>query len=245
MTDIDARLREAYDTERLPDEVRRRALAAIDEAREREGAREATFVAPSDGASLSGAAAPSAATTSGHVLRSRRRRSWRWALPAAACLVVLLALVGVFGFYQTPAAHVAISVNPSLELTVNPWGTVIAARGLNADGEAVVAEVPLDRLSYEEAIDRLVTSDAFAPYLTADALVDVAIESDDLSLGDAIAEQTDRVLGQMPCEHRCHRADGTTCGGGHGAGMGQGRGQGHGQGHGHHGERHGAAGEAA
>lgn len=202
MTDIDARLREAYDAESLPDDVRRRTLAAIEQVRGKKSAR--------------------------------RRRPWRFVLPVAACLVVLLALVGAFGLYQTPAAYVSISVNPAIELTVNPWGTVIGARGLNEDGETVVTEVSLDRLSYEEAIDRLVASPAFAPYLTADALVDVDIASDDVSLGDAIAEQTDRVLAKTPCQHRCHRADGTTCSGGHGAGSGPGHGQGQGQGHGQH-----------
>ena len=248
MTEIDARLREAYDSERLreaydserlPDGVRVRTLAAIEEARKKEAVRGVVAASAEESAAQSPTGVSSAAPVSGRTPRARRR-SWRGALPVAACLIMLLALVGVFGFYQTPVAYVSISVNPSLELTVNSWGTVIGARGLNEDGETVIAEVPLDHLSYEEAIDRLVASPAFSPYLTAEALVDVDITSDDAALGDAIAEQTDRVLAKTPCEHRCHRADDTTCGAGDGAEAGQG----HGWGGRHHGNGHGAGNSA-
>lgn len=229
MTDIEARLREAYDAEHLPDEVRSRTLAAIERVRKVEDApleKSAPFCADALRVNASEQGAPRFGASS----PARRRKPHRVFLPLAACLVLALALVGVFGSYQMPAAFVAISVNPSIELTVNPWGTVIGAQGLNEDGETVIAEVALDNLSYEEAIDRLVTSPAFSPYLTSDALVDVDIKSDDSRLGDDIAEQTDRVLAKAPCRHRCHRADGTTCGEGHGAGSGQGGG--------HHGWRH-------
>lgn len=241
MTDIQQRVREAYDAQRLPEDLRVRALAAIEEARAEEGdcpvgeASEAMLPTEAKAAAFP-MAAPAAYARSA---QNRRRPRWRFAMGAAACLVLVLAIVGVFGAYQTPAAYVGISVNPSIELTVNPFGKVIAAKGLNEDGETVLAEVALDHLSYEEAITCLVESAAFSPYLTADAMVDVAIASDDQRLGSSIAEQTDRVLAEMPCDHRCHRADGTQCAGkGHGGRMGRGQGQGHGQGHGH-GQAHG------
>ncbi|MEC4273736.1 hypothetical protein VJ923_11270 [Adlercreutzia sp. R25] len=235
MTDIEQRLREAYDGERLPDEVRSYALAAIEAARARHVSGDASALNDADAPAEETfpAAASSAARPSQLRHLGAKRRS-RMFIPLAACLILALAAFGIFGAYRTPAALVGISVNPSIELAVNPFGKVIAARGLNEDGETVLAEVALDNLSYEEAITCLVKSPAFAPYLTADALVDVSIESDDQRLGADIAEQTDRALADMPCAHRCHRADGSQCGGGrHESGMGHGRGQGHrGQHHG-------------
>ncbi len=237
MTDIEQRLREAYDGERLPDKVRSQTLAAIEAARMSRADDDARAV---EGAAEMPARTPfpavaSEAMPSSRPRRPRAKRRSRVLVPLAACLLFVLAAFGVFGVYQTPAALVGISVNPSIELAVNPFGKVIAATGLNEDGETVLAEIALDNLSYEEAITCLVESPAFAPYLTADALVDVNIESADQRLGADIAEQTDRALANMPCAHRCHRADGTQCGGGgHKSGMG------HGQGQGHRGRHHGA-----
>lgn len=239
MTDIQQRVREAYDAQHLPEALRARTLAAIEEARAEGGASPVgnmpeTMPPTATQPSALPAVVPAA---SAHSTRSRRRPRRRFALGVAACLVLVLAVIGAFGAYQTPAAYVGISVNPSIELTVNPFGKVIAARGLNEDGETVLAEVALDHLSYEEAIVCLVESPAFSPYLTADAMVDVAIASDDQRLGSDLAEQTDRVLAKMPCAHRCHRADGAQCAG-KGADSEMGHGQGHGQGHGRAHGRH-------
>lgn len=216
MTDIDQRLSEAYDSVRLPDDVRAQTLAAIEAAR--------------CGAPVTVAA-------------SRRRPQRLLAL--AACLLLVLAGIGGFGAfraYGTPAAYVDISVNPAIQLTVNASGTVISAEGLNEDGKSVLATVNVAHCSYGEAMDAIMTSAIFLSYINKDSLIDVSIASDDEQLGTALAEQTDATLANVPCQHQCHRADGTTCGGGQGTGNGPGMGAGHqggsGAGHGH--QHHGA-----
>lgn len=252
MTDIDQRLHEAYDSVRLPDDVRARTLAAIEAARRgtpavsdtsdsatsQGGAPLASKASLAFDAAEGNSASATAVAPTVAVVASRRRP--RRLVALAACLLLVLAGIGgigAFRAYATPAAYVDISVNPAIQLTVNASGTVISAEGLNKDGKEVLATVNLAHCSYQEAMDSLIASAAFLSYLSEDSLIDVSIASDDAQLGAALAEQTDATLAGAPCQHQCHRADGTTCGGGQGHGHGNGAGMGNGHGFGHRGVR--------
>lgn len=87
---------------------------------------------------------------------------WGWVAAAAA---VLLMLFSPFG-YQTwalaqPAALVLIDINPSIELTVNGRQQVLDARGLNADGEAVLQAITWRKRPVDE-VTREITAEAVA-----------------------------------------------------------------------------------
>ncbi|MFZ5825578.1 MAG: anti-sigma factor domain-containing protein [Bacillota bacterium] len=87
---------------------------------------------------------------------------WGWVAAAAAVLLMLLSPFG----YQTytlaqPAALVLIDINPSIELTVNGKQQVIGARGLNADGEAVLEAITWWKRPVDE-VTREITAEAVA-----------------------------------------------------------------------------------
>jgi hypothetical protein len=69
----------------------------------------------------------------------------KWGLAAAAAAILLLAPLGYAGFQQyqlsLPAAIVTLDINPSLELTLNKVDDVLSARGLNADGQALLQHI--------------------------------------------------------------------------------------------------------
>lgn len=154
----------------------------------------------------------------------RRRRRWIAPLAAAACLL----LVGVLAFagwrvWQEPAAFVSVDVNPSIELTVNAFDHVVAAKGVNEDGSAVLTQVNVCGKTYEEALATLMGSSAMAPYVAEDAFVDVNVTCTNNDTAAALEAQSTAVMRQYPCQSVCQRADEATREAALAAGMGVGR----------------------
>ena len=116
-----------------------------------------------------------------------------------------------------------IDINPSLELSVNAFGTVIDARPLNEDADAVLQEVALEGRSYEDALAALLQSEALSLYIDEDAYVSVGVTTDDDALASRLQEASDECLRSSSCNGSCHRVDGTTRESAHHAGMGVGK----------------------
>lgn len=192
MTELDERVRQAFDGVTVPDEVKRRALTYIVDAAESIECSAASPEAP-------------VAMTAKHS-RPRPLMFRRAAAALAACLV--LALVGVGGFaYAKPTAYVGIDVNPSIELGVNRFGIVVEAEALNSDGEALLDAVSLTGHAYADALSRLTQSEAFSPYAQEDSYVEISVTSDNSSQEKAIRQQSDACLSALPCRGSCHAVD--------------------------------------
>lgn len=208
MTDLDTRVRQAFDDVAVPDDVKRSALAYI------------TGVAEASAASAPAAPAPSRASrkrTKGRILPMRRA-----AIALAACLALAFAGLGGFAYAQ-PTTYVGIDVNPSIELGVNRFGIVVRADALNDDGEALLGAVSLTGREYADALDLLTQSDAFSPYAQEDSYVEISVTSDDASQAEAIRRQSDACLSALPCRGSCHAVDEGTREAAASAGMGVGR----------------------
>jgi len=84
--------------------------------------------------------------------RVRPRPAAAWAAAALIALVVLSPLVvGRVLASGNPVAFVSVDINPSLEFGVNRWERAVTARGLDADGTALLARLswrgrPIDEL---------------------------------------------------------------------------------------------------
>ena len=203
MTDLEQRVREAYDAQHASEALRGRTLAFLEE--ERKGHSD---ICPAATRSLS--------------VRRRRPRA-RVVTALAACLLLVLSLIGVYGLYRAPSAYVDIDVNPSIELTVNIFGIVIGAESLNDDGAAVLDAVDVLNRPYGDAINALVSSDALGTYAGSDAFIDVNVVSEDDRLGESLVAQSDEVLSSASCGHACQRADSATRDAAAAAGLGVGR----------------------
>lgn len=83
-----------------------------------------------------------------------------YALASACALLLIVAGVGNWYFWEMPVAYVSVDVNPSVELTLNRRNRVTDAEGLNQDGEAVLEHVQLEGKDYLEAVELLIESDA-------------------------------------------------------------------------------------
>lgn len=206
--ELDMRVREAFDTLEVPDALRQRTLEAYDELTAAQAAEKPELHVIS-----SSEAAPSRA--------SRKVRRARLMSALAACLVLGLAVIGIFRIGTAPVgsgdsavpvavlpdtavtAFVDIDINPSIELQLNDSSQVVAVEGMNEDGRSVLAGLALEGLSYEEALSTLMSSEAFAPYLNDDAFVQVSIASDNSGQERALMNASEQRLASLPCRGSC------------------------------------------
>lgn len=208
MTDLETRVRQAFDDVTVPDDVKHRALTYIASVAEKAETVEAAPAEP--------VPAPRKRTR-GRILPLRRAVA-----ALAACLV--LAVVGFGGFaYAQPTTYVGIDVNPSIELGVNRFGIVVQAEALNSDGETLLDAVSLTGRGYGEALNLLTQSEAFSPYAQEDSYVEISVTSDDDRQAEAIRRESDECLSALPCRGSCHAVDEGTREAATSAGMGVGR----------------------
>lgn len=99
-------------------------------------------------------------------LEKKKSVSYLRYLMAAACFLVFI-FAGQLYFGQAPraAAYLTIDINPSIELAVSVDSKVISARGLNSDGEKVLAEVNIKKLNLREAVELIVAQAIADQYL--------------------------------------------------------------------------------
>ena len=72
--------------------------------------------------------------------------------PAAAVFMLVIGLsVGAYA-YSLPYAYINVDINPSVELTTNPFNMVINAEGLNTDGTKILSSLKYKNRHFEKVI---------------------------------------------------------------------------------------------
>ena len=110
-------------------------------------------------------------------LRSHRRRL------AAGLLSLVLILTGA-GVWFFPTTSIAVDINPSLELKVNALDRVISLKGRNSDGGAVVEEVDVSGMTYDDAMQRILLSHGLEPYLEQGSTITITVAGGDNAHGE-------------------------------------------------------------
>lgn len=118
---------------------------------------------------------------------SRKQNARRFIGALAACLVLVALVVGGGFYFLTPAAYVAIDVNPSLELGVNRLGLVSDAQALNSDGEAILNRVDVRWMSYEDALNTIKSE--LGSYTSSDSVVEITVTCDEQAWSDQLADE--------------------------------------------------------
>lgn len=80
-------------------------------------------------------------------------RAYRPAFVFTSLLLVLL--MGV-GSYLTPSTLVALDINPSLEITANPYGRVIRVSALDGKTRDIVGALPLKNKDLDDAVRSII-----------------------------------------------------------------------------------------
>ena len=89
--------------------------------------------------------------------KPKRRPVWQ---PALAFCALLVFLLGAGGWvYLIPTAYLSVDVNPSLELGINRFGTVVRVDAYNADGETLAQSLQARFRGYEDVVEELLELD--------------------------------------------------------------------------------------
>lgn len=191
------KIRDAFDAIHAEDALKERTLEAVraqaagEKSGEKSGEKRGLLAARSSGRG---------ARRQAQVVALRRR------LAVAACLVVALVAAGGWA-WLTPTATISVDVNPSVELGINRFDRVVAARGVNDDGRALLSEVDVWGATYDEAVDRLLASSNVSTLLAEGGQAEVTV----VDQGDS--DQCARLLaGVEACTSghentHCHGAD--------------------------------------
>ena len=210
MNDFDNSVREAFLEIHAPEEVQKDTLAFVERQRV-DASRGLRQMDVQDGAN------PLSQS------RFSRIRIRRRAFAIAACLVLVVLSLGGYRVYFTPTAYIDVDVNPSIELSVNRFDRVLGVIALNDDGELLLESVDLEHLKAEDALSRLVASDAFAQYTSGDSYLSISVVSDDETQTQKLEAAGTSVLESCRCDGACFRADDRTWHEAQDAGMGVGR----------------------
>lgn len=118
-----------------------------------------------------------------------RRSIPRYAFAAACTCLVLGVGAGGFSAYRQPVSYISIDVNPSIELGVNRWDTVVSVKAYNEDGVSILDGIDLKNKTYTTAIDTLLMDEAYEEILAKQdaALVFTVISDSEEKMLEAIA----------------------------------------------------------
>ena len=125
------------------------------------------------------------------------KKVWKYVLSScAAVFISLFCLTGIF--YNITSTYIEISVNPSIQLTLNRFGRVLNASGLNSDGISIIQGMPFKNLTLNEATahiyDRLESNGVLN-----DSTIQLVIANDSQKeldkIEQALREVTDRYAG--------------------------------------------------
>lgn len=104
----------------------------------------------------------------GYRLRQHQRR-------LAGAVLTLALLLGGGGLWFLPATSIGVDINPSIELKVNVLDRVIALEGRNSDGIALVKEIDVEGMEYDDALQRILLSKEMAPYLEKGSAITITV----------------------------------------------------------------------
>ena len=116
-----------------------------------------------------------------NVLRLRQHRQ-----RLAGMLASLVLVLTGSGLWFWPSASISVDINPSVELKVNALDRVIALEGRNSDGAAVVKDLDVVGMAYDDAMQRLLLSEGLEPYLADGSQITITVAGGGT---DAHAEQ--------------------------------------------------------
>ncbi len=98
----------------------------------------------------------------------------------AVSSVAACAILGVSGYayYNMPVNYISLDINPSVELGINAFNTIVSTEGYNDDGNLLLKEKKLTNLSLEKAIGELVQEAAKKGFIADDGSTVIAVTAE-------------------------------------------------------------------
>ncbi len=159
----------------------------------------------------------------------------RYVAVVASCLLVML--VGGGWVYATPTASIEIQAEPSLELTVNGFGRVIAVRDFDTEAEDRVVDLSVMHCHYKAAVQQILESQTMRNWLSQGENMEIVIRGQNNSQCEQILSCVESCVsghGNAHCYRKGWQERGTDDRD-EDTSIPSGQGHNHGQGNGHHG----------
>ena len=138
--------------------------------------------------------------------KARGRRMYGKWLSAAACLFFIVLAAAGYRFYFSATAVISIDVNPSIELNINRFDTVISVKAYNEDGQKLADQLHVRFMKYMDAFRAIVDSEDFADYRSEEDFVSIAVAGYDEDQQKKILSDMESCTAQEKNMH-CYHAD--------------------------------------
>lgn len=106
---------------------------------------------------------------------SKKRNVCFTRLVAATAVVVVMLFGGGAYAYYTPYSYITVDINPSIELEMNIFNRVIAAKAMNEDAKAILDGIKLNGNDINTVMDKLVSELIKEGYLTKESVAEFMI----------------------------------------------------------------------
>ncbi len=127
-------------------------------------------------------------------------------IPIAICVLAVLMIVGGFQIYFTPVSVISVDVNPSVELAVNCFDTVVSVEEYNEDGQKLKDALNLQFLNYIDAVEKIIKDQTIQDYLLQDEVLSIVVTGSDAQKDEEmLAAIRNCTAGQK--NTYCYRAD--------------------------------------
>ena len=110
-----------------------------------------------------------------------------------ACLLSLALVLSGAGIWFLPVTSIGLDINPSLELRVNALDRVIALTGKNEDGLEVAKHLDVSGMPYDEAMQRILISEALSSYLENGSMISISV------VGGGSDVHAEKILSKVVC----------------------------------------------
>ncbi|BCZ47662.1 hypothetical protein psyc5s11_37290 [Clostridium gelidum] len=94
---------------------------------------------------------------------------------ALSAAVILSLAGGGYAYAKTPVAYVSMDINPSVELGVNAFDTVVSVEAYNKDGEKILEGTDLVNTDVKAAVSAVISNAISEGYITQDVTTTSAV----------------------------------------------------------------------
>lgn len=155
--------------------------------------------------------------------KSRRYPVLRVFRPVTALACMLLVFFGGYfsRMYFEPVTVISIDINPSIELGVNAFEHVVRVEAFNEDGRHLADQLQLRFVNYQEAVDRIVSSDTVTALLNQEEELVISVVGEDMDRNQKLCSTLEYYT-ESDGSH-CYHASLETVEQAHGCGMSYGK----------------------
>lgn len=93
----------------------------------------------------------------------------------SAAICFLLVLIGGHWFYFTPTVELSIDINPSIELGINRFDTVISVNSYNEDGQGLMDSLDIKYMDYTKAMDQILDNKNIIALLSNNEIMTIGV----------------------------------------------------------------------